>query len=114
MMHEHRGRILREGDLEEEDDENGLLTFFFFLLDFLPSFLSQRIFKSSSFWAKLRRLKDVMESIVKCCVCNERMEEPIRTMPCLHSGCLQCLETYSLRSLQDNLDGIPFTHPIHL
>jgi len=35
-----------------------------------------------------------MESIVKCCVCNE-MEEPIQTMPCLHSGCLQCLETYS-------------------
>jgi len=33
MMHEHCGRILREGDLEEEDDENGgLLTFFFLLL----------------------------------------------------------------------------------
>ena len=32
-------------------------------------------------------------------------------MPCLHSGCLQCLETYSLRSLQSNLDG---TFPFHL
>jgi len=42
---------------------------------------------------------------VCACVNNEVMNEPIRTMPCLHSGCLQCLETYSLRSLQDNLDG---------
>jgi len=43
-------------------------------------------------------------------VCNEMMKEPIRTMPCLHSGCLQCLETYSLRALQSNLDG---TFPRH-
>jgi len=52
-----------------------------------------------------------MESVVKCCVCNERMDGPIRTMPCLHSGCLQCLETCSLRSLQDGLDGT-FPHSL--
>jgi len=40
-----------------------------------------------------------MESIVTCCVCNERMNDPIRTLPCLHSGCLQCLETYSLKKI---------------
>ena len=48
---------------------------------------------------------------MKCCVCNERMNESIRTLPCLHSGCLQCLETYSLRSLQDNLHGIVPSFP---
>jgi len=45
-----------------------------------------------------------MESVVTCCVCNGRMREPIKTLPCLHSACLQCLKSYAAKSLRDDHD----------
>jgi len=45
-----------------------------------------------------------MESVVVCCVCNGRMREPIKTLPCLHSACLQCLKSYAAKSLRDDHD----------
>ena len=45
-----------------------------------------------------------MESVVTCCVCNGRMREPIKTLPCLHSACFQCLKSYSAKSLRDHHD----------
>ena len=45
-----------------------------------------------------------MESVVSCCVCNGRMREPIKTLPCLHSACLQCLKSYAAKSLRDHHD----------
>ena len=46
----------------------------------------------------------IMESVVQCCVCNGKMREPIKTLPCLHSACLQCLKSYAAKSLRDHLD----------
>ena len=83
-----------------------------------PSFFNFFFFykkvKSQNQEPKKSKNPKVMESIITCCVCNERMNEPIRTLPCLHSGCLNCLETCSLRSLQDNLDGIALVSFISL
>jgi len=45
-----------------------------------------------------------MESVATCCVCNGRMREPIKTLPCLHSACLQCLKSYAAKSLRDDHD----------
>ena len=45
-----------------------------------------------------------MESVMACCVCNGKMREPIKTLPCLHSACLQCLKSYAAKSLRDHHD----------
>src|SRR5690348_16365305 len=31
-------------------------------------------------------------SLTSCCLCLERMKEPIKTLPCLHSACSSCIE----------------------
>jgi len=51
-----------------------------------------------------RKISREMESIVTCCVCNEKMRQPIKTFPCLHSACLQCLKSYAAKSLRDDHD----------
>ena len=45
-----------------------------------------------------------MESVMACCVCSGKMREPIKTLPCLHSACLQCLKSYAAKSLRDHHD----------
>jgi len=51
------------------------LSFFSFLLLSLPFFSS--------------RMK---RPLTECCVCAESLCDPMRTLPCLHSACLECLD----------------------
>jgi len=108
-------------------EHKDLLGFFFFLVFFffLTSFWNLLLSSPTSFFffQKSQKSKPRTQEIQEpqsngvnhyVLVCNERMNEPIRTLPCLHSGCLNCLETCSLRSLQDNLDGIALVSFISL
>ena len=49
-------------------------------------------------------VSEITESVVTCCVCNGKMREPIKTLSCLHSACLQCLKSYAAKSLRDDHD----------
>jgi len=39
-----------------------------------------------------------METLRQCCVCLEQMRETVKTLPCLHSACLGCLEQWIAQS----------------
>ena len=39
-----------------------------------------------------------METLRQCCVCLEQMRETVKTLPCLHSACLGCLEQWIAKS----------------
>ena len=79
-------------------------------LFFFSNFFSPSFFFFFSLWPlplpllPQKEIKGEMESVVQCCVCNGKKREPIKTLPCLHSACLQCLKSYAAKSLRDDHD----------
>jgi hypothetical protein len=65
------------------------------LLSFLSSFF---LLLDFCCWLVLQLRRSVMDMLRingvagKCCVCFEKLRTPVKTLPCLHPACFQCLE----------------------
>ena len=76
----------RKGKRKKERCSNFFLFFFFFF--FLPFFH----LVLSCFLSFLLSCEWIHRSLKECCVCHESLSDAVRTLPCLHSACLTCLD----------------------
>jgi len=58
----------------------------------LPASCRHRTF-SLSIFSSFSFFLSTMDVISTCCECLGRVKIPLRTLPCLHSACLECLES---------------------